>query len=87
MAAVEPIIFKDATTSLADYVDAGGYDALTKARAMTPEAVTEELLASELRGRGGCGWGTIVSVDHHYRTKVSADDVPSIVEELRGENG
>jgi NADH-quinone oxidoreductase subunit E len=34
---------------------------------------------------GGCGWGTIVSVDHHYRTHVKPDDVPAIVEELRGE--
>ena len=33
---------------------------------------------------GGCGWATIVSVDHHYRTRVSADDVPAIVKELRG---
>jgi NADH-quinone oxidoreductase subunit E len=33
---------------------------------------------------GGCGWGTIVSVDHHYRTRVADDDVPAIVEELRG---
>ena len=33
---------------------------------------------------GGCGWGTIVSVDHHYRTRVQPDDVPTIVEELRG---
>jgi NADH-quinone oxidoreductase E subunit len=32
---------------------------------------------------GGCGWATIVSVDHHYRTHVSADDVAAIVEELR----
>ena len=36
---------------------------------------------------GGCGWGTIVSVDHHYRTRVHEADVPAIVEELRGENG
>ncbi|HZQ82334.1 MAG TPA: NAD(P)H-dependent oxidoreductase subunit E [Gaiellaceae bacterium] len=34
---------------------------------------------------GGCGWGTIVSIDHHYRTYVKPDDVPQIVEELRGE--
>ena len=34
---------------------------------------------------GGCGWATIVSVDDHYRTHVSAADVPAIVEELRGE--
>jgi NADH-quinone oxidoreductase subunit E len=33
---------------------------------------------------GGCGWGTIVAVDDHYRTRVQPDDVPSIVEELRG---
>ena len=33
---------------------------------------------------GGCGWATIVSVDDHYRTGVQADDVPAIVEELRG---
>ena len=33
---------------------------------------------------GGCGWATIVSVDHHYRTHVNADSVPAIVEELRG---
>ena len=33
---------------------------------------------------GGCGWGTIVSVDDHYRTHVKPDDVASIVEELRG---
>ena len=31
---------------------------------------------------GGCGWGTIVAVDHHYRTHVRADDVPAIVEGL-----
>jgi NADH-quinone oxidoreductase E subunit len=34
---------------------------------------------------GGCGWGTIVSIDHHYRTHVQPDDVATIVEELRGE--
>jgi NADH-quinone oxidoreductase subunit E len=32
---------------------------------------------------GGCGWATIVAVDHHYRTHVQAGDVPAIVEELR----
>ena len=34
---------------------------------------------------GGCGWATIVAVDHHYRTHVKADDVPAIVEGLRGQ--
>jgi NADH-quinone oxidoreductase E subunit len=32
---------------------------------------------------GGCGWATIVSVDHHYRTHVKPEDVPRIVQELR----
>ena len=33
---------------------------------------------------GGCGWGTVVVVDHRYREPVRPDDVPAIVEELRG---
>ena len=33
---------------------------------------------------GGCGWATIVAVDNRHRLRVSADDVPGIVEELRG---
>jgi NADH-quinone oxidoreductase subunit E len=32
---------------------------------------------------GGCGWGTVVSVDHRYREPVNPEDVPAIVEELR----
>jgi NADH-quinone oxidoreductase subunit E len=32
---------------------------------------------------GGCGWATIVAVDHHYRTHVQPADVPAIVQELR----
>ena len=33
---------------------------------------------------GGCGWATIVAVDDKYRTHVRPDDVPAIVEGLRG---
>jgi NADH-quinone oxidoreductase subunit E len=33
---------------------------------------------------GGCGWGTVVAVDHRYREPVRPDDVPAMVEELRG---
>jgi NADH-quinone oxidoreductase subunit E len=33
---------------------------------------------------GGCGWGTVVAVDHRYREPVQAGDVPAIVEGLRG---
>ena len=32
---------------------------------------------------GGCGWGTVVAVDHRYREPVRPEDVQSIVEELR----
>jgi NADH-quinone oxidoreductase E subunit len=33
---------------------------------------------------GGCGWGTVVAVNHRYREPVRPEDVPSIVEEVRG---
>jgi NADH-quinone oxidoreductase subunit E len=32
---------------------------------------------------GGCGWGTVVAVDHQYRLHVRPEDVPAIVGELR----
>ena len=32
---------------------------------------------------GGCGWATVVAVDHHYRLHVNAEGVPAIVEELK----
>ncbi len=32
---------------------------------------------------GGCGYGTVVVVDHRYRERLKAEDVPAIVEELR----
>ncbi len=43
-------------TKLAEYQAVGGYKALAKARKMKPGAVVEELLASNLRGRGGAGF-------------------------------
>jgi NADH-quinone oxidoreductase subunit F len=42
----------------AGWVKRGGYEALKKALAMTPEAIIEELKASGLRGRGGAGFPT-----------------------------
>jgi NADH-quinone oxidoreductase subunit E len=33
---------------------------------------------------GGCGWGTVVAVNSRYREPVRAEDVPAIVEELKG---
>ena len=41
---------------LAEYQATGGYRTLDKARGMAPEAVVEELLKSNLRGRGGAGF-------------------------------
>jgi NADH-quinone oxidoreductase subunit E len=32
---------------------------------------------------GGCGWGTVVAVDHRYREPVRPEDVPAIGRELR----
>jgi NADH-quinone oxidoreductase subunit F len=45
-------------TKLAEYEAIGGYQALAKARAMTPRAVIDEVTASELRGRGGAFFPT-----------------------------
>ena len=56
------IVFADADahdlTKLAEYEAVGGYQALAKARAMEPQAVIDELSASELRGRGGAFFPT-----------------------------
>jgi len=35
---------------------------------------------------GGCGWGTVVAVDHRYRLHVQPEDVATIVEELDGDS-
>src|SRR5204863_3128477 len=40
-------------TKLAEYEEDAGYTALAKAPAMEPQAVLDEVVASELRGRGG----------------------------------
>jgi NADH-quinone oxidoreductase subunit F len=57
-----PIVMADADerdlTKLAEYEAIGGYSALAKARAMTPQAVIDEVSASELRGRGGAFFPT-----------------------------
>ena len=33
---------------------------------------------------GGCGWGTVVAIDHRYRERVRAEDVPALAAEVRG---
>jgi NADH-quinone oxidoreductase subunit E len=32
---------------------------------------------------GGCGYATVVAVDHHYRQRITLEGVPAIVEEIR----
>jgi NADH-quinone oxidoreductase subunit F len=60
--AAEPIVLADADqrdlTQLAEYEAVGGYSALAKARGMAPHAVIDEVIASELRGRGGAFFPT-----------------------------
>jgi NADH-quinone oxidoreductase subunit F len=57
-AEIRKIVLADPTTKLAEYEARGGYTALAKARALTPQEVTEELITSELRGRGGAFFAT-----------------------------
>src|SRR5712691_7555409 len=45
-------------TSLAEYDAIGGYGSLQKARSLTSQAVIDEVIASELRGRGGAFFPT-----------------------------
>jgi NADH-quinone oxidoreductase subunit F len=56
----EPIVLAGAEerdlTKLAAYREIGGYRALEKARGMAPQAVVDELLAANVRGRGGAGF-------------------------------
>jgi NADH-quinone oxidoreductase subunit F len=56
----EPIVLAGADerdlTRLAEYRAAGGYATLAKARGMEPQAVLDELLAANVRGRGGAGF-------------------------------
>ena len=44
--------------TLENYLKWGGYAAMKKALAMTPEQIIEEVKASGLRGRGGAGFPT-----------------------------
>jgi NADH-quinone oxidoreductase subunit F len=46
------------TVSYDEYVKTGGYAGLRKALGMKPDAVTEEVKKSALRGRGGAGFPT-----------------------------
>src|SRR5512132_476575 len=45
-------------TKLSEYEAIGGYGSLQRARGMSSQAVTDEVIASELRGRGGAFFPT-----------------------------
>ena len=57
---VERLVLKGAEdgdlTQIDDYRAAGGFESLSKARAMEPAKIVDELLASNIRGRGGAGF-------------------------------
>jgi NADH:ubiquinone oxidoreductase subunit E len=53
----------------------------------TPAGTTSEdgaFTLGTIECLGGCGWATVVAIDNRHRLRVKADDVPAIVEELRG---
>jgi NADH-quinone oxidoreductase subunit E len=60
-------------------------EAFERELGVAPGATSEdgEVTLRTIECAGGCGWGTVVAVDHRYREPVRADDVPGIVEELR----
>jgi NADH-quinone oxidoreductase subunit F len=58
--ALTKLLFADAEgrdlTRLAEYEQVGGYESLKKALKMERQAVLDELLAADVRGRGGAGF-------------------------------
>jgi NADH-quinone oxidoreductase subunit E len=60
-------------------------DALERELGVAPGETTDdgEITFRTVECLGGCGYATVVAVDHRYRQHVGPDDVPAIVEELR----
>jgi NADH:ubiquinone oxidoreductase subunit E len=61
-------------------------DAFERELGIAPGAASEDgaFTLGTIECLGGCGWATVVAIDNRHRLRVQADDVPGIVEELRG---
>ena len=62
-------------------------DAFERELGVAPGETTDdgEVTFRLIECAGGCGYAPVVVVDHRYREPVRPDDVPAIVEELRGD--
>ncbi len=60
MVEFEKVLFKyidqPGQDTIDTYINNGGYKAIEKAFSMNPEEITEEVIKSGLRGRGGAGF-------------------------------
>jgi NADH-quinone oxidoreductase E subunit len=61
-------------------------EALESELGVSPGETTEdgEITFRTVECLGGCGYATVVAVDNRYRQFVKPDDVPAIVEGVRG---
>jgi NADH-quinone oxidoreductase subunit E len=61
-------------------------DAFESELGVAPGETTEdgEVTLRTVECLGGCGYATVVAVDNRYRQHVKPEDVPAIVEDVRG---
>jgi NADH-quinone oxidoreductase E subunit len=64
-------------------------DAFVQELGVEPGGTTEdgEITFRTVECLGGCGYATVVAIDERYRHFVKPEDVPRIVEEVRGGGG
>jgi NADH-quinone oxidoreductase subunit F len=80
MAAFEPVLTKNVgkpeALTLKGYRQLGGYEGLTKALTMQPDAVIDEVKKSGLRGRGGAGFSAGLKWSFIPKLKKDGTDKP-----------
>jgi NADH-quinone oxidoreductase E subunit len=61
-------------------------EAFERELGVRPGETTEdgEVTLKTMECAGGCGWAPVVVVDHRYREPARPEDVPGILQELRG---